>query len=132
MRLTSTRGRITISLCAIRMGRDWTVAITGGDQPHLGAAALGIPRPSLSDPHKRSASVSVLTVTGHKEDELARRAAYDLASLLDGVVLVSCGIHVHRVTASELQEVQNIVGELTAEAAAQMMAEQRSSLHERE
>ena len=32
---------VSLTLTAQRMGRDWNVTITGGEVPHLGAAALG-------------------------------------------------------------------------------------------
>lgn len=34
---------VSLTLTAQRMGRDWNVTITGGEVPHLGAAALGAP-----------------------------------------------------------------------------------------
>lgn len=58
-----------VVLQAIAMGKDWNVVITGGEIPHLGSIALGIPRPSLQSPAHTSATVSVLTLTGHKERE---------------------------------------------------------------
>ncbi len=82
-----------VLLQAVNMGRDWNVVITGGEIPHLGSVALGVPRPSLQDPERTSATVSVLTLTGHKEDEIARPAAHFLASRLKAPVVVSCGIH---------------------------------------
>lgn len=84
---------LNVLLQATTMGKDWNVVITGGEIPHLGAVALGIPRPSLQNPAATSASVSVLTLTGHKEDEVARPAAHFLASRLKAPVVVSCGIH---------------------------------------
>ena len=80
-------------LQATAMGKDWNVVITGGEIPPMGAVALGIPRPSLQNPEATSASVSVLTLTGHKEDEVARPAAHFLAGRLNVPVVVSCGIH---------------------------------------
>jgi hypothetical protein len=100
--LTGRAGRIGIELRALPMGKDLTVLISGGDRPHLGAAALGVPRPSLRDPARRSASVSVLTLTGHHDDEFARRAAHRLAAALGAPVLVACGIHADKLTGEEL------------------------------
>jgi len=107
-------GRIGVELSALPMGEDWTVAITGGVSPHLGAAALGIPRPSLENPEKTSASVSVLTVTGHRDDEIARLAAHRLASRLGRKVLVACGIHIDGITRGELSLVGEIIEDLLA------------------
>ena len=91
------------------MGNDCCVVITGGDRPHLGAVALAQARPSLSDPAKTSASTSVLTLLGHKEDALAHRAATRLARDLAANVVVCCGIHVDAITADELKFIDEAI-----------------------
>lgn len=53
---------------AVRCGDDLTVVIGGGEKQHIGAVAVGIPRPSLKDKNIVSSSASVLCLTGHKED----------------------------------------------------------------
>ncbi len=50
-------GGLHVLLQAVSMGRDWNVVITGGERPHLGCIALGVPRPSLQDPERTSATV---------------------------------------------------------------------------
>lgn len=57
-------------------GKDIQVCLTGGDQAHIGAVAIGIPRKSLSSDGMVSSSASVICVTGHKEDILARRISF--------------------------------------------------------
>lgn len=74
---------------AVRCGDDLTVVIGGGEKQHIGAVAVGIPRPSLKDKNIVSSSASVLCLTGHKEDLLARKAALELASLLGHTVCYS-------------------------------------------
>lgn len=101
-----------VLLQAVAMGRDWNVVITGGEVPHLGAVALGIPRPSLQNPEHTSATVSVLTLTGHKDDEVARPAAHFLAGRLNAPVVVSCGIHKDNVKPGDIR----LAGELVREA----------------
>lgn len=102
---------IHVLLQAIAMGKDWNVVITGGEIPHLGAIALGIPRPSLQNPEHTSATVSVLTLTGHKEDEIARPAAHFLASRLNAPVIVSCGIHNDDIKPEDIRRVAEMVQE---------------------
>ena len=80
-------------LCAL-LGPDVCLCIGGGQKPHIGAAALAVPRESLRCDGGSSASASVLCVTGHKEDELAREAALRFAARVGGRVLVSAGIHI--------------------------------------
>ena len=74
------------------MGEDWNVSITGGDRPHIGAAALGTPYAKPDGGW--SACASVLAIPTHKEDVLARQAALLLARCTRRTVLVACGIHV--------------------------------------
>jgi len=111
--LTREQGRIRIRLKAIQMGKDLCVTITGGDRPHLGAVALSAVRPSLDDPNKLSASTSVLTLLGHKEDEVARKVAHILSSRLGINVVVCCGIHVDEITSKEIAIVSDLVDKIT-------------------
>jgi len=75
------------------VGQDVLVAIWGGEKPHIGAVAMAQPRPSLKDPDVTSATASVFTYVGHKEDDLAKAAAEILASVLKTHVVVTAGIH---------------------------------------
>lgn len=95
-------GKYSVSAVVVRCGEDITLTIGGGESPHLGASALAIPRPSLKDPASRSASTSVLCVTGHKEDEFARRAAELLAAEFNCIVSVNAGVHIEYATSEEL------------------------------
>jgi len=108
--LTEAVNRLKIDLTALAMGDDLCVIIVGGSKPHLGATALAVPRPSLADPVKISSSASVLTVVGHKEDELARKAALILSAQLQTNVVVCCGIHEDSLRPEEIAEV-NLVTE---------------------
>ena len=83
------------ALCALA-GPDLCLCLAGGESPHIGAAALAVPRDSLRGGGEPSASASVLCVTGHKEDELARDAALRFAARLNCRVLVSAGLHIDR------------------------------------
>lgn len=106
----------TIICSAIQMGNDWNISIYGGDKPHIGAIALGIPRPSLQDEKKISSSVSILTITGHKEDVIVQKAAKILASTLNSIVVVSCGIHINDISFNDIQDldlfISNLIDEL--------------------
>jgi hypothetical protein len=113
--LEAHRGRISLQLVATRMGRDLCVALSGGDRAHIGAVALSQARPSLQGDGSVSATTSVLALTGHKEDELARALAARLAVSLDATVCVSCGIHVDGIQGEELQAVAALAEELTLE-----------------
>ena len=43
---------------AVRCGDDLTVVIGGGEKQHIGAVAVGVPRPSLKDKNIVSSSAS--------------------------------------------------------------------------
>lgn len=109
---SSRRGRIHLDLACIRMGSDLCVTLSGGDREHIGAVALSQPHPSLEDPSRTSASTSILTLQGHKEDDLARAMAARLASSLGVTVCVACGIHVDSIQGQELEDVNEMAQEL--------------------
>jgi gallate decarboxylase subunit D len=102
-------GRISVDAVLVPMGNDLCVAITGGERPHLGAAAVAQVRPSLADPARLSATTSVITLLGHKENIVATRVAHDLAAGLNKNVAVACGIHVDNITSQEMQFVNEAI-----------------------
>jgi hypothetical protein len=110
--LSLRKGRVEIELAWVRAGRDLSVTLSGGDLPHIGAVAVSQPRPSHVDGGGTSASTSVITLPGHKEDELARAAAARLAAALDTNVCVACGIHMDDITLEEIVQVRVMAGEL--------------------
>jgi len=96
-------GAHRVEVLCIILGNDVCLCIGGGAAPHIGAAALAVPRKSRRPGGECSASASVLCVTGHKEDELAREAALCLAARLGGQVLVSAGLHIDQADARDIQ-----------------------------
>ena len=109
--LAARRGRITLRLTATRMGNDLCVTLSGGDQAHIGAVALSQAGPSLDG----SPSTSVLTLAGHREDDLARALASRLAESLRATVCVACGIHVDGIRPEEFQAITDLAGQLGQE-----------------
>jgi hypothetical protein len=97
--LSRTSGRVVLQLVAWPMGADWTVAIYGGDAPHLGAVALACP----------GAAPRSLSLDGHREGGPAEAAAALLASELGIAVSVSCGIHLDRATRDEIAAAEELV-----------------------
>ncbi len=106
--LTLTEGapplQIRAEVCLI--GNDLVVTISGGAKPHVGAVAVGIPRPSLDDPDIVSATASVFAMIGHKEDDLARNMARVLAAKLNRTVVITVGIHVDKISAEEIGDIE--------------------------
>lgn len=117
------RVEIAVALC----GPDISLTVGGGDAYHIGAAALAVPRPSLADPAAPSASASVICVTAHKEDELARAAALELATEFGCRVTVSAGIHVDDATADDIKLLLGNYAAALAEAKNWLTRERPSS-----
>lgn len=112
VQLTTSYKHYTFSLSAISMGKDWNISIYGGDLPHIGATAIGIPRPSLKDACKISSSVSVITIPGHKEDELIRQVAHRLSSQLNCIISVSGGIHLDSIEVDDFIGIESSITDL--------------------
>jgi hypothetical protein len=92
----------TIEAALTLVGSDICLCVGGGSVPHVGAVALAEPRVSLADASKPSASASVLCVTGHKDDELARSLALELATRFACRVEVSVGLHIDQATPEDI------------------------------
>jgi hypothetical protein len=69
-------------MTAVRSGDDVVVVLGGGERPHIGALAVAIPRPSLADPEQTSSTSSVITLLGHKDDELYRYRSFHSLGML--------------------------------------------------
>lgn len=78
---------------AVRVGPDILVYVWGGERPHIGAVAAAQPRPSLADPSKTSATASVLSYVGHKEDGVAKEMAEAISARFNTNAVVTAGIH---------------------------------------
>jgi hypothetical protein len=98
------RGKYRVGLIGIPTDGGLIVGIFGGDKPHIGAVAIGIPRPSLKDPSKLSATSSVFTMTSHKDDEIARPASEKIAKELNQTAVVIAGVHVEGASEMEIRE----------------------------
>jgi hypothetical protein len=86
------RGRFEIFARAESVGDDVLVVIWGGIA-HIGAIGIAQPRPSLRDSSVMSATSSVFTFLGHKEDVPAKAMSEALAARLNKKVVVVAGIH---------------------------------------
>lgn len=106
-----SEGRITIQFTTIDMGRDLCIVICGGDRPHLGAAALAQSRSSLANLAEMGASISVLTLLGHKEDKLASWVAEVISRSIGVNVAVLCGIHLDDIHEAEFETIRRVVNE---------------------
>ena len=99
---TVGKGRHRVWGTALLTGKSLSVNLLGGDVPHVGAVAVGIPRPSLARPARQSATTSVFALTGHKEDEMARSMATELARRLGVTSVVVAGVHLDRARPADI------------------------------
>jgi len=98
---------------AARIGRDILISIWGGERPHIGAVAAAQPRPSLADANRTSATASVLTYVGHKEDDVAKRTAEAIAARFNTNAVVTVGIHWDHLSPDGVQIIQDRCQEIT-------------------
>ena len=91
--LSVLEGDYPIHSLSILVGEDLLTCLWGGTEPHIGAVAVALPRPSLADPSVTSATSSVFTLLGHKEDQLVKVVSDRLSARLNKNVIVAAGIH---------------------------------------
>lgn len=89
----------------VMMGQDCNLAVWGGTRPHIGSAVLSVARQSLTGSGV-SATSSVLNLTGHKDEAVARLFAESVAKKLSCTAVCSCGIHLDALSAEQLVSVR--------------------------
>jgi len=108
-----SKGRFKIQGLVQEVGQDLLVSIWGGTRPHIGAIGMAIPRPSLRNPKKWSATSSNFTFLGHKEDIMVKKISEKLASRLRNNVVVTMGFHWNGITSQEIKTIQNLIQKLS-------------------
>ena len=109
-------GRHRVCLMVHFTGDGLVCQLYGGDNPHVGAVVLTVPRPSLQDPGRISCNSSVLPLLGHKEDELAKPLAEGVAVHFNQPVVLVAGIHVDYASEEDIYQLvancQEVLGQL--------------------
>lgn len=111
--ITVKEGPFLLRAMVILVGDDLLVSIWGGTRPHIGAVALALPRPSLKDKKKTSATSSVLTVLGHKEDQTVKAVSEALSAVFKKNTVVTAGIHWDNLKAEEIKVIMGLTEKLT-------------------
>ncbi len=96
------------------MGPDLLIAIRGGRE-HVGAVAIAQPRPSLRDASGMSSTSSVITMLGHKEDDLVKLVSEKVAAHTGKLTVVVAGVHYDALSAPHVQLVMKMAGDLAVE-----------------
>ena len=99
----SGKYHLTADLTSI--GDDIIVSIWGGTKPHIGSVVASIPRPSLDDPHRCSATSSVINFAGHKDEAVARMFSEKIAASFNTHTVVTAGIHVDNLTGAGMRKI---------------------------
>lgn len=76
----------------------------GGEQPHVGAVVLSVPRPSLAEPLKTSCNSIVVPVLGHKDDEIAKPIAEEIAKKYSKTVALVAGVHIDKACPADIRK----------------------------
>ncbi len=88
------QGRLAVHVRASFLGEDLVVELGGGSRPHVGAVAVSVARPSQTDRTKVSGTPNLITLSGHKEDQIAIEAALGLTAKTRRTTVVIAGMHV--------------------------------------
>lgn len=118
--ITVKEGPFLLRAMVILVGDDLLVSIWGGTRPHIGAVALALPRPSLKDKKKTSATSSVLTVLGHKEDQTVKAVSEALSAVFKKNTVVTAGIHWDNLKAEEIKVIMELTEKLTGKIIAKV------------
>jgi len=87
----------------IEIGNEIIFIVSGGDCPHVGAVAVGIPHPSLKIPNQLSSTISTYVFIGHKDDIIANKIAHEISKRMNKKVVVIAGIHFHHLSEKDIK-----------------------------
>ena len=104
-RVSEKKGGLEVSAQANVVGDDLLVVLWAGARPHIGAIGIAQTRPSLKDPKIISATSSVFTFLGHKEDVVAKEMSEESARKLNRKVVVVAGMHWEKLHDERIDEV---------------------------
>lgn len=105
-KITRKVSRIEITLEAKKLGEDYLLTLTGGKE-HAGAVAVG-----LFDEESGRASSSVITLPGHREEQLALDSAKRVSKATGKTSVVVVGIHVDNISLEEIKEIVSAAEEM--------------------
>lgn len=99
MKLEYGEGQTKVEISCCQLGQDVQVVLTAG-KAHVGAVALAVP--CAANAEGVTASVSVLTVPGHRDNIVAEEAALRLCKALNRPVSVTAGLHIDKASQAEI------------------------------
>ncbi|WNY27476.1 hypothetical protein MsAm2_12730 [Methanolapillus ohkumae] len=111
MKIIKTIGRITLVLEKKCVGEDTFILLTGGEE-HIGAVALG-----HYDKETDIANSSVISVAGHREEQIALEGARLISKETKKTTLFTAGIHLKNITLEEISEIEKACSAMIGECA---------------
>jgi hypothetical protein len=99
-------GKIDIMLEAKKIGEDYLLTLTGGEE-HVGAVAVG-----LFEEKSQRASSSVITMPGHREEYLALQGARQVSKATKKTSVFVVGIHQDDISSEEIRDIVSVAGEM--------------------
>ena len=107
-RVNCGEGMTEVVLTARNMGEDLLVTLAAG-KVHVGAVALAVPVPRNAE--GVTASVSVMTVPGHRDDIPAHAAALQICKAVARPVSLTAGLHIDNAAQEDINALlQNAQG----------------------
>ena len=103
-----------------RIGDDMAVWVSGGDRPHIGCVVQAVPRLSLTGDGSRSATSSVLNLTGHKDEFLCRELAETICAAAGCTTVCTGGFHCDGMTKEKIAEVVDAVKKISGDIAEEL------------
>ena len=99
---SDSKNGYTLQGTVIILDNEDVIVVVGGGRDHIGAIGLAVPRPSLQDQSYKSATSSILTMLGHKDDELAKYVSEKLAASTECNIAVIAGVHYDNLVLADL------------------------------
>lgn len=86
------------------IGNDILIVIGGGQNFHVGSVAVAYPYNRGGKGQNISSSVSLITVRGHREDQLVLEASRRLSINMDKCVVLCAGLHIDDAKTGDIQK----------------------------
>jgi hypothetical protein len=108
-RTTRKVGRIEIILEVKRIGNDYLLTLSGGRE-HIGAVGVG-----YFDEKSQRASSSVVTMPGHREEQLALQGSRQVSRATKRTTVFVAGIHQDNISPEEIKDAISAAEEMVME-----------------
>jgi hypothetical protein len=106
---------LTASVC--RAGHDVVIVVSGGSRPHVGSVVLAQPHPAPCDRQGGSPTLSVLSISPHRDEPIARPIAESVCRASGRTTVVTAGVHEDDIDRDGIQSYLRLADRMAAELA---------------